>query len=405
MVRLIAGILLLSATTAAYAEKNIRLYHDADWSNHVESAESIWRGVETALSEIDHTVQGYRLELVKKNHSGNVRRSFNNYQAFLEDESALLVFSGIHSPPLIKNRRFINDSQALTLVPWAAGGPITRSQTEKNWIFRLSVDDTKAGEVLINHAINVVECKAPHLLLEDTPWGDSNLVNMRRALETRRVVAAGVTRFNWDLKSHTARSKLNSISHSGADCIVLVSNAIEGAELVSAMLDLESDQVMPVISHWGITAGNFHEVIDAEKRSRLDLTYIQTCFSFGSGELGNKAETVFRAAQALYPDQIHSARDIRSPVGFIHAYDLTQLLIAALNQITLSDDMMANREKLHTALENVQQPVQGLVKNYVKPFEKYSPERPDAHEALGIADYCMAFYGEDDEVVVINGIR
>ncbi|MEM8499748.1 MAG: ABC transporter substrate-binding protein [Pseudomonadota bacterium] len=402
MVRLIVGILLLCLNSAAYAEKSIRLYHDADWSNHIESAESIWRGVQTALSEIDHTVQGYRLELVQKNHSGNVRRSFANYQDFLEDESALLVFSGIHSPPLIKNRNFINESQALTLVPWAAGGPITRSETGENWIFRLSVDDTKAGEVLINHAINVVECKAPHLLLEDTPWGDSNLVNMKRALEKTAVAAAGVTRFNWHLKGHTARSKLVNIAHTGADCVVMVSNAIEGAELVNAMLDLEPAQVMPIVSHWGITAGNFHELVDAEQRAKLDLTYIQTCFSFIGGVLNDKAESVYRTAKSLYPDQIQTARDIRSPVGFIHAYDLTQVLIAALSQITLSDDMVANRKKLHTALEDMQRPVQGLVKNYVKPFEKYTPERPDAHEALDIADHCMAFYGQNDEVVVIN---
>ena len=96
--------LVLSPMDSMGNDKVIRLYHDADWSNHEESAESIWRGVETALSEIGHTIQGHRSELVKKDHRGNVVRSLSNFKAFLKDDLALAVISGIHSPPLIKNQ-------------------------------------------------------------------------------------------------------------------------------------------------------------------------------------------------------------------------------------------------------------------------------------------------------------
>jgi len=115
-----------SNLTFANEARVLKVYHDSDWANNVESSEAIWRGMELALSEVDYTVNGTRIELVKKSHNGNVTRSLRNMKAFLADEEAIAVFSGMHSPPLITNRAFINENYIPLLVPWAAGGPITR---------------------------------------------------------------------------------------------------------------------------------------------------------------------------------------------------------------------------------------------------------------------------------------
>ncbi len=394
--------LLLIPNPSFAGEKVLRLYHDADWLNHVESAESIWRGVQTALSEIDHTVQGYRIEMVKKNHSGNVVRSLTNYETFLKDKTALAVISGVHSPPLIRNRSFINENGALTLVPWAAGGPITRYPSRKNWIFRLSVDDTKAGGVLVDYALNVKKCKAPHLLLEDTSWGDSNLKNMKIALKNGDNFSSGVTRFNWNLKRHTARNILLNLSKGGADCLLLVANAIEGVEIVESMLTLEPQHRLPIISHWGITAGDFHKRIDYKKRKHVDLSFIQSCYSFMPTPKNRIGKKVFSKAKLVFAENIKKPIDIRSPVGFIHGYDITKLLISALHKVELTDDMESNRNQVRLALENLNEPVEGLIKTYKNPYSIFSPSNPDAHEALNINDLCMAHYGSKDEIHVFS---
>lgn len=395
-------IVLLSLVTPAQAEdeKVIKLYHDADWSNHIESAQSIWRGVDIALSEIDHSVQGYRIELIKKNHSGNVTRSLMNYKSYLEDDKALAVISGIHSAPLIKNRDFINENRALTLVPWAAGGPITRYPSHENWVFRLSLDDTKVGGVLIDYAVDVKGCKAPHLLLEDTPWGDSNAKNMKQALLKRKIQSIGSSRFNWNLKSHVARSELQDLKQQGKDCVILVANAIEGAKIAMSMSELEEEIRLPIISHWGITGGNFHEIINAETRRKIDLSFIQSCFSFSRDNLSIEGKKVLELAKFYYPEDVKGPIDIRSPVGFIHGHDLTHLLIAALDRVKLTDDMIHNRNEVRLALENLQTPIKGLIKTYNAPFSEFNSENDDAHEALGKDDFCMAVFGPDDEIIV-----
>ncbi len=398
----VIGLMYSTPVFSSPTEKVLYLYHDADWSNHIESAQSIWRGVETALNEVNHQTQGYQIKIIKKDHSGNVVLSRKNMMDFMKDDQALAIISGIHSPPLIKYRQFINENKLLTLVPWAAGGPITRHPSTENWVFRVSVDDTKAGEVLVNFALSDKGCKKPHLLLENTPWGNSNLKSMSRALKKNGQPSAQATRFDWNMKSYTASSKLQDIIDQGADCILLVANALEGAEIATAMTSIPIKKRLPIISHWGITAGTFHNTVNSEMRKDIDLSFIQSCFSFMQTPLSNNGKKVFAQAKKLFPNTIKEPIDIRSPVGFIHGYDLTLLLLEALKQVNLTDDMLKNRNAIRLSLENIKRPIQGLVKTYQQPFSIFTESNKDAHEALGVNDYCMANYGPNDEIFLLT---
>lgn len=395
--------ILIFSLEAGAQEKSVHIYQDADLSNHVESSRAIQMGIEVAFNEIGNEIEGYEIVFKYLNHRGNVVRSKLNYKTFISDPKALAIYSGIHSPPLIRNREFINKSKALTLVPWAAGGPVTRYPSAENWVFRLSVDDTRAGPVIIDFAMKNKGCKAPHLLLEDTPWGQSNLKSMSKALIERGIVNPRVSRFGWNLKPQSARALLHDIVEGGGDCVVLVGNAIEGKEIAQAMIDLPNEKRVPLISHWGITGGNFHHTIDAEARKNLELYFIQTCFAFTNPEQSEFAKDVFKRLQKLYPNEFDLAGDLKSAVGFIHAYDLTKILIAAIRQTGLSGDMVADRDAIRKALENLEMPIEGLVKHYQKPFSKFDVATNfNAHEALDDTHYCMGSYGPKDEILIIG---
>jgi len=394
---------LFLALPAHAEDKVIRIYQDADLSNHAESSDAIQKGIEVAFDEIGNEVDGYTVELKYLDHRGNVVRSKQNYEAFLNDPQALVIYSGIHSPPLIKNRDFINENKALTLVPWAAGGPITRYPSAENWVFRLSVDDTRAGPVIIEHAMDYKGCKNPHLLLEDTPWGDSNLGSMSKSLKAYGINAPVVTRFSWNIQDHGARLMLRKIIESGTDCIILVANAVEGAVIADALIDVKDDQEVSMISHWGITGGNFHEVINTQKRQNLNLSFIQSCFAFTNAQQTAISNAVFERLRGISGDAITDVKDLRSAVGFIHAYDLTKLLIAAIKQAGLSGDVAEDRDAIRQALEGLQASVEGLVKTYDKPYSVFDAQtNVNAHEALHKEDYCMAKYGVEDEILIIE---
>ena len=190
---------------------------------------------------------------------------------------------------------------------------------------------------------------------------------------------------------------------SGSDCIVLVSNAVEGAVIVNEMLNLPTEKRLPIVSHWGITSGNFHEIIPAQSRQKLELHFIQSCFAFTNANISQFSQNVFSQLVLHSKGKINQPADLKSAVGFIHAYDLTKLLIQAIKQIALTGDIGKDRNAIRLALENIDTPIQGLVKTYRKPFSEFNPlTNINAHEALNPENYCMAKFGENDEILISN---
>ena len=65
--------------------------------------------------------------------------------------------------------------------------------------------------------------------------------------------------------------------------------------------------------------------------------------------------------------------------------------------------MNIDRNNIRLALENIEKPIQGLVKNYIKPFSKFNQHtNNDAHEALNSESYCMGTFGQHDEILISN---
>ena len=384
----------------ASEKSGYQLILDADFSGTKASSVSIEQGIRTALAEQNNSAAGYTFELVLRNHHGSTPRSKRNLIEMAANPKALAVFSGLHSPPLLANRAYINNNQLLLLDPWAAASPITRGNERENWIFRLSVDDAKAGYVIANAAIKQGFTK-PYLLLEKTGWGKANDKTMVKALKALNIEPHGIAWFNWGIGVHDAKIKLRKIHNSGADVIFLVANAPEGKTFADAILALEPNVRLPVRSHWGITGGDFVTHIDDYLKSPQLLQFIQTKFSFNETNQSPIAKQVLALAIELF-DDVKSGADIKAQTGFVHAYDLTKILLSAINQAQLTGDVKVDRRAIHHALENLEQEVEGLIKRYKRPFSVVSLTNPDGHEALSLADYLMGYYGKDNRVILLK---
>lgn len=401
---LLTIVLCGAAPSALHAAEPLRIYLDADRSSAQESTTAIERGIKTALAEVHNTLLGRPVELTVLDHRGNAMRSLANLKAAAADPNMLAVYCGQHSPPVLTNLSFINDSGILLLNPWAAAGPITRPKSGPNWVFRLSVDDTKAGKVIINRAIAQRGFTRPALLLEKTGWGFSNEKIMVNALAAHGASPAVTKLFNWGISVPAAKIMLRDVVTAGADVIIFVGNAPEGIVFCQAMLELSPALRRPIISHWGITGGDFPHVITPALRAQLDIEFLQTRFSFLNIRDNALARQVFAKATALFAD-VATPEDITAPTGFVHAYDLTRLLIEATKQVKLAgktpENIAAIRQQTKHALEHLHAPVQGLIKTYTHPFTPYSPDAPDAHEALGAQDLTFGQYGRHNEIILI----
>ena len=163
---------------------------------------------------------------------------------------------------------------------------------------------------------------------------------------------------------------------------------------------LEQDKIIPIVSHWGATGGDVDVIFTEQVKQAISFHFIQSCYSLSSSHQSAFHTSVMTRAKKLFPDEFSSLETVKAPAGFIHAYDLGRLAISALQQIELSGNIKQDRLLFKQALESLQKPVQGLIKKYEKPFSPWSEQQEDAHEALRLENFCMASFGEHNQIKV-----
>lgn len=389
------AVLIFVGLVAEAKEYNI--YINADFSYNKESGQSIYMGLDLALSEVNYTINGDKFNVVKCDHKGINSRSDACIKKILRDEKALCMYGGLHSPPLISNlknktsKTNINNNSLLTLLPWSAAGTLTRAGSP-NWVYRLSLDDKYAGRVIVKETLKEKLTDVALLLVNDG-WGRYNEKVMSDELIKNNSPIKIVKKFERDLSTKMAKLLIKDIKDVGAKTIILVSNFPQGVSIFEAINELGLANYFAIRSHWGITGGDlFFETPETIKK--LNLKVIQTNFSTHDFKKSNFTKKVFNNLKEKNRS-IVTYRDLKAPAGFIHSYDLSQILIAAIKQTKLESDIIKSRSNVKDALENLKKPVKGLIKNYKKPFSKFSPTNVNAHEALGPESFLLFRYDKN----------
>lgn len=395
-----ASLSAQSAPTAA-----LRIYLDADRTTLGQSADAIDLGMRAAFAEIGGSVEGREVEFVRLDHRGNVRRTGLHLEAFAEDPAAIAFVGGQQSSGLLRNLDRVNAMGALTLLPWATAAPLTRGADEagRNWVFRLSVDDSKAVPWLATYALETRNCARTALLLVNTDWGRSAEAQIDETFRAAGQPPPPVLYFDVGLDEGSARDVAARMHDLHPDCVILIANANESAWLVSRLAALPEGERPRILSHWGVASGDFERATSDANRERVDLTFLQTCHALALADGDEVGRRAIHAARALAPTAFDDPAQMQAPAGFVHAYDLGKLLIAAIRQAGLSGDIGQDRAAVRAALETLESPVEGLLKRYDAPFSPPGPDAPDAHEALGAEDLCIARFAPDGRIMVDRG--
>ncbi|WP_300019295.1 ABC transporter substrate-binding protein [uncultured Roseobacter sp.] len=407
VLKILTCVVVLGVAPSAWADR-LSLYIDADFSISRRAAEAIDLGVHTALAEVGYQVSGIQLDVIRKDHRANSKRTLANLRAFRKDPQAIAIVGGSLSPPYLTNKQYINENGILLLLPWSAAGPITRADAgDENWIFRLSVDDTKAGPFLVSRAVNNAQCRRTALLLIDTGWGRANSSTMQEAFNDAGQDAAPVFMFSAGLGTASARSVAESMATTRPDCVIMLASADTGALLVNELHEVLPD--VKIISHWGILAGEFEKQVSPAARMGMHMEVLQTC-GLEVQQRGGTALTRALNGASQRGTQFDTLSDVPSSTGFVHGYDLTKLFLAALEQAVNTVEwgdapIAARRDMVRLALENLPGPIEGILKSYERPFRAYSMTNPDAHEALGMPDLCMAAFSEARGLVLADSVQ
>jgi len=337
------------------------------------SGEAIKRGLQIAIDEINAkggVLGGRKLELVVRDDEGNPQKGVTIARELVEREKVVAVFGGLHTTVALAQVPVWHELKTPYMGAWAAGTNITRNGQSPNYVFRVSANDDYVDRFLSRYAVETMKKSKPGLLLENTPWGQSNETGLTKWFGEKGVKAVGVERFNWgdpDMSPQLLRLK-----SAGADHIVLVANAPEGAQVLRSKAKLGWDTAM--ISHWGISGGRFAELTGDLSEG---VTFLQTYTFFGKqNERGQYVLKMLREKHG-----IKEPGDVIAPVGTANAYDGLHLLALAIEQAGATDG-----SKVRDALESLKSEYKGLIKSYKRPFS------PEQHDALTDEDYVMVVW-------------
>ena len=337
------------------------------------SGEAIKRGLQIAIDEINAkggVLGGRKLELVVRDDEGNPQKGVTIARELVERERVVAVFGGLHTTVALAQVPVWHELRTPYMGAWAAGTNITRNGQTPNYVFRVSANDDYVDRFLSRYAMETMKKSKPGLLLENTPWGQSNETGLTKWFGEKGIKAVGVERFNWgdpDMSPQLLRLK-----NAGADHIVLVANAPEGAQVLRSKAKLGWDTAM--ISHWGISGGRFAELTGDLSEG---VTFLQTYTFFGKqNERGQYVLKVLREKHG-----IKEPGDVIAPVGTANAYDGLHLVALAIEQAGATDG-----SKVRDALESLKSEYKGLIKSYKRPFTA------EQHDALTDEDYVMVVW-------------
>jgi len=378
-IKFIVSIILLMLSQQVLADEII-IGIDADMSaSAAVGGEAIYRGAKIAVDEINDQggVLGKKLSLMVKDHRGNPRRGVENIQSLLKNDNLLAVLGGVHTPVALNEVDIVHKNKLIFLSPWAAGTPLVDNGFQPNYIFRLSVRDQDAGEVLIKHA-KKRGFQRVGLLLERTGWGKSNNRSLVAAAKKYGVDIELIKIFNWGSKDFSRQ--IQAFKEANVQTIIFVGNAPEGSVFARNMAKLALSKQLPIISHWGIASGTFVDTVGLDQLASLDITVLQT-YSFIKPKNVRKANYVIGKYREYFKRDA-TVENIPAVTGVVHSYDLIHLLSKAIIAANTTQ-----REKVRDALEEIEN-YDGLVRYFKRPFTK------EKHDALTVDDYILSKFNK-----------
>ena len=344
---------------------------DADLSRGSgQAGGAIFRGIQMAVEEINRQggLLGSPLRVIALDNGGNPQAGRLNLQRFAAMPGLLAVMGGISTPVIIEELEDIHLLRLPYLIPWAAGQELTAHRHQPSYTFRLSISDDQIMGFLLESALK----SQGHItvFLEQSAAGRSYEALLKPMIEK---LPPNSVHMDWIYTGQTDfDAKIKELVRNGTQALVIVADPMGIQAMVRAMAMQETP--LPIYANWRLTSSDFWTQEQAALE-RVDLRFVQSIL-LEDGPLTAKVKQFVQTYRERYGLGLDGT--ISSPMGTVHAYDLTHLLRLAVTQAQSLD-----RALIRDALEKLP-PYSGLMGNYDPPFTR------ERHDALIDAPLHMA---------------
>ncbi|WP_242333594.1 MULTISPECIES: ABC transporter substrate-binding protein [unclassified Anaeromyxobacter] len=265
-----------------------------------------------------------------------------------------------------------------SMTQWAKGaeGPKTLS------MFRFAAHDGIQAAMVVEEAVNRKYTKVA-LLHDATNYGVSGRDDLVRQMKLQgdKLQVVATEKFNIGDKDMTAQ--LLRAKAGGAQAILIWGIGPEMAAVANGMAKL--GMKVPLIGGWTLSMSNF---IDNAGKNGNGTLMPQT---FIEEPITPKAKAFIAAYHKAY-----GVTRIPSPVSAAQGYDAVYVFAAAVKQAKSTDS-----QKIREALEDLTEPVSGVIATWKKPYSKWDPSNVETHEAFRREQVVMGMI-QDGRVVFAN---
>ncbi|HIJ83863.1 MAG: Extracellular ligand-binding receptor [Magnetococcales bacterium] len=391
--KLLATLVLCLAATPAWAADTLKIAITGPFSGgSAPMGTSMRDGAKLAIHEINQaggvSVADKKLVidvLERDDEAKNERGALIGQElASMDDLSG--VIGTVNTGVVLAGDKYLQE-KGITKIITPAAGSASMTQWSKAGvtdlsIFRFAAHDGIQTAMVVEEAIRRNFTKVA-LFHDATNYGvsgrDDLLEQVKKQGNKLEIVAT--EKFNIGDKDMTAQ--LMRAKTSSAQAILIWGIGPELAAVANGMAKM--GMKVPLIGGWPLSMSNFIE--NAGKNgngSLMPQTFIEEPFT-------PKAAQFIESYHKLY-----NVARIPSPVSAAQGYDAVQIFVAAVRQAQSTDS-----RKIKKALENLKEPVAGVIASWKHPYQPWNPADVQTHEAFRQEHAVMGMV-QDGRVVFAN---
>jgi len=394
MKRLPGILLLCAAALPAWAADTVLIAITGPFTGgSAPMGTSMRDGAKLAIDEINAAggipVGGKKLkiEVVERDDEAKNERGALIGQELASMSGLAGVIGSVNTGVVLAGDKYLQEKGITKIITPAAGsasmtqwakpdGPKTLS------IFRFAASDGIQAAMVIEEAINRKLTKVA-IFHDSTNYGVSGRDDLLNRIKQQggKLEVVDVEKFNIGDKDMTAQ--LLKSKAAGAQAVLIWGIGPELAAIANGQAKIGFKA--PLIGGWPLSMSNFVDNAGPNGNGALmPQTFVE--------------EPITPRAKAFI-DAYHKAYGVTripSPVSAAQGYDAVLLFAAAVKQAGSTDT-----GKIREALEDLKEPVKGVIATWQKPYSRWDPTNVETHEAFRRPQVVMGMV-QDGRVVFAN---
>ena len=390
---LVAAVLAGLVTSYAFAADTVKIAITGPFSGgSAPMGTSMRDGAKLAIAEInaaggiDIAGKKLKIEIIERDDEAKNERG-----ALIGQELAAMgdlagVIGSVNTGVVLAGDKYLQEKGITKIISPAAGSASmtqwSKAATPDVSIFRFAAHDGIQAAMVVEEAQNRKFTKVA-LLHDATNYGVSGRDDLLDQIKKQgnRLEVVSTEKFNIGDKDMTAQ--LLKAKSAGAQAILIWGIGPELAAIANGMAKIGLK--VPLIGGWTLSMSNF---VDNAGKNGDGTIMPQT---FIEEPITPKAKSFIEAYHKAY-----GVTRIPSPVSAAQGYDAVLIFAAAVKQAKSTDT-----HKIKEALEDLKEPVKGVIATWDHPYRKWNPNYEASHEAFSQEQTVMGMV-KDGHVVFAN---